>query len=232
MRRADLARYALWCGIAATAEANRREYRMATTWLPHFAMNTLSLLLPDVLRLALPHAQPREASARGAASLLRETLAELACDNPGYVLYVAPLAAGYLLSAPWLNIYKGHLGDLRMAGFGLDALPHAATAFALSALVDDLLASAAGRSRPDEPLGRRLRRLNRHSRAVSASALALATLIWELGEYRIHRHELSRRGDAAAINMQWSLADTLTDCAANALGWLLAVIRRDALSGT
>ena len=142
------------------------------------------------------------------------------------MLYVAPLAAGYLLSAPWLNIYKGRLGDLRAAGFGLDALPHAATAFALVALVDDLLAMVAGQSRPDEPLGRRLQQLNRHRRAVSAAALTLATLTWELGEYRIHRHELSRRGDAAAINMQWGLADTLTDCAANALGWLLAVTRR------
>ena len=227
MRRADLARYALWCGIAATAEANRREYRMATTWLPHFAMNTLSLLLPDVLRVAMPHDQPGGApAARGAVHLLRETLAELARDNPGYVLYVAPLAAGYLLSAPWLNIYKGRLGDLQLAGFGLDALPHGATAFALAALVNDLLASAAERSRLDEPLGRWLRQLDRHSRAVSAGALALATLLWELGEYRIHRHELSRRGDTAAINMQWSLADTAADCAANAIGWLLAVARR------
>ena len=226
MRRADLARYALWCGIAVTAEANRREYRMATTWLPHFAMNSLSLLLPDVLRVAMPHAGPGAAPARGATSLLRGTLSELARDNPGYVRYVAPLAAGYLLSAPWLNIYKGRLGDMRLAGFGLDALPHAATAFALAALIDDLLASAVAQTCPDETLGRRLGQLDRHSRAVSAAALALATLLWELGEYRIHRHELSRRGDAAAINMQWSLADTLTDCAANAIGWLLAVARR------
>lgn len=226
MQRGDLARYALWCGIAVTAEANRREYRMATTWLPHFATNTVSLLLPEILRAVVPGGRRGELSAeRGAWPLLREALATTVRDNPGYVLYVAPLAAGYLLSAPWLNIYKGRLGDLRVAGFGLDALPHAATAFALTALVEDLVGGAASRSPEDTPLGALLRRLDRGGHVVSAAALALATLLWELGEYRIHRHELSRRGDAAAINMQWSLADTATDCATNALGWLLAVTR-------
>jgi len=50
MRRSDLARYALWCGIVVTAEGNRRAYHLRTTWLPHLATNTLSLLLPDLYR--------------------------------------------------------------------------------------------------------------------------------------------------------------------------------------
>jgi hypothetical protein len=223
MRFSDLSRYGLWCGIAVTAAGNRRQYAMTTTWLPHFAANTLSLLLPDLLRLALARARPDgEAAGRGAWQVLRATTTRVVSDNPRYVLYVAPLAAGYLLSAPWLNIYKGRLGQLRLAGFGLDALPHAATAYAMTALVHDSLRVMADLSSEGQ-LGGLPRRLDRRRGLVSGAALALATLAWELGEYRIHRHELARRGAAEAINMQWSLADTLTDCLANALGWLLAV---------
>jgi hypothetical protein len=220
----DLARYALWCGVAATAEGNRREYAMTTAWLPHLATNTFSLLLPDLLRVAVPPARAA-GPPRTAWPLLRETLATVVRDNQRYVLYVAPLAAGYLLSAPWLNIYKGELAELRLAGFGLDALPHAATAFALCALVGDTLRAASALAPPDGAASELLHRLAGRRALTSAAALALATLLWELGEYRIHRYELALRGDSQAINMQWSLPDTLSDCAANAIGWLLAIRR-------
>src|SRR5215211_9309882 len=145
MRPSDLARYGLWCGIVVTAEGNRREYHMTTTWLPHLATNTLSLLLPEIYRMLIRRKPSASARAPGQAqSPLREvqeligaTLATMACDRPNYVLYVAPLAFGYLLSGPWLNIYKGTLARKRLFGFGLDALPHATTAFALTALVRD-----------------------------------------------------------------------------------------------
>src|SRR5688572_7394034 len=129
MRLDDLLRYGLWCGVAVTAAGNRRLYAMTTTWLPHFAANTVSLLLPDMLRLVAPRARlSGESACQGVGELFHSAMTRVVCDNPRYVLYVVPLASGYLLSAPWLNIYKGELGDLRLAGFGLDALPHVATA--------------------------------------------------------------------------------------------------------
>src|SRR5687768_8271393 len=140
MQLASLLRYGLWCGVLATAEGNRREYHMTTTWLPHLATNTISLLLPDIYRL-VACAKPAGAHRRSMAGQLGQvtggTLATMLCDNPAYVLYVAPLALGYMLSSPWLNIYKGDLAERRLAGFGLDALPHALTAFALTALTID-----------------------------------------------------------------------------------------------
>jgi hypothetical protein len=222
MRLADLSRYGLWCGVALTAAGNRRLYAMTTAWLPHFAANTGSLLLPELLRLVTPHArQSGESSCQGIRGLFCDAMVEMIRDNPRYVLYVAPLATGYLLSAPWLNIYKDELSNLQLAGFGLDALPHLATAYAMTAFVDDTLRVMANLS-SEEQLGSLPRRLDQRRNLISAAALALATLIWELGEYRIYRHELTQRGDAEAINMQWSLDDTFTDCLSNTLGWLLA----------
>jgi hypothetical protein len=224
MQLSDLARYGLWCGIAATAAGNRRQYAMTTTWLPHLATNTVSLLLPDLLRRVAPSSPPAAIDdGHDLWRLLRVTLDAMARDNPAYVVYVAPLAAGYLLSAPWLNIYKGELGDLQLAGFGLDALPHAATAYGLTAFAREALGVASRLAPEHAALAAQLRWLEARRDQVAAVALALATLLWELGEYRIHRHELRLGGNAAAINMQWSLLDTATDCLANAAGWLLAV---------
>src|SRR5689334_13537552 len=100
MKHADLLRYGLWCGIVVTAEGNRREYHMATTWLPHLATNTLSLLLPDVYRLvfrpkpdgAPRHAAPAQSLAGQVGAALEATLTTILCDRPSYALYVAPLA--------------------------------------------------------------------------------------------------------------------------------------------
>jgi hypothetical protein len=221
MQLPDLLRYGLWCGVAVTAAGNRRLYGMTTTWLPHFAANTASLLLPDVLRLVAPRARRSgETTCQSVGELVRRTMVEMVCDNPRYVLYVAPLAVGYLLSAPWLNIYKGELAQRRVAGFGLDALPHVTTAYAVTGCVSDTLRVMTELSSP-EHLDSLSHWLNRRN-LISASALAVATLIWELGEYQIHRHELAQRGNALSINMQWSLSDTVTDCLANMLGWLLA----------
>jgi hypothetical protein len=145
------------------------------------------------------------------------------CDNPRYALYVTPLAAGYLLSSPWLNIYKGDLARIRLAGFGLDALPHAAAAFALTLLVHDTSGTAVQIVEADNTLAPVLQSADRHAAAFSAAVLALATLLWEYGEYRIYVHEMAQRGDPERINMQWSVADTLSDCMSNALGWCLAI---------
>lgn len=233
MRFADLVRYGLWSSVLAVAEGNRRAYAMTTTWLPHLAANTVTLLLPDMYRLVdslirryeregPPHAQQRS-QPHDRRQTLRVTLDVIVRDNPRYVLYVAPLAAGYLLSSPWFNIYKGKLAQKRLAGFGLDAIPHATTAFALVRLVGDTATTAAALARSTGASAGWLAWCAGHQEACSAAVLALATLVWEYGEYTIHMHELVQRGDAESINMQWSVADTVSDCISNAAGWLLAV---------
>jgi len=230
MHPSDLARYVLWCGIVLTAEGNRREYHMTTTWLPHLATNTLSLLLPEIYRMLIrrtPNASTRtlgqaQSPSREIQELIEATLATMVCDRPNYVLYVAPLAFGYLLSGPWLNIYKGALARKRLFGFGLDALPHATTAFALTALVRDTACTVGDLSASTRFFGTYGKSIERNQTAISAIVLALATLAWELGEHRIYQYELARRGSLERINMQWSRADCAYDCAANAIGWLLA----------
>ncbi len=230
VRLPDLVRYGLWGAIAATADANRREYNMATTWLPHLLTNTLTLLLPDFLRIVLPkHIPPEPRAASIPAEALRMIeipAAAVVRDNPAYALYVAPLAIGYILSHPRFNIYKGAWADIRLAGLGLDALPHSATAFGLTALVTDTLDTAARITPPEEPFAPLWQWGSRNPALASGLALALATFIWEYGEYRVHVHELKLRGDIHLINMQWSWRDTLNDVFANLVGWAVALLLR------
>lgn len=223
MHLPDIARYGLAAGIAATANANRRAYHMRTTWLPHLALNSVALLLPDLLRPVLAQRSVADAKATTLLDLAVATLTELVCKNPAYVAYVAPLAAGYLLSHPDFNIYKGAWGELAIAGFGLDALPHAATAFALVRLSVDAANAAAEHADLRNPLADLLRWCQTHEALFSAAVLALATVVWELAEYRVYRHELAQRGDPALINMQWSLDDTAADVLANLIGWAVAM---------
>jgi hypothetical protein len=57
---ADLLRYSLWIAVAATAARNRKEYGVPTAWLTHLAVNTMTLFLPDFLRLV--RVPPRSAA--------------------------------------------------------------------------------------------------------------------------------------------------------------------------
>ena len=237
MRLPDIIRYGIWAGIVATANANRRHYGMTTTWLPHLLANTCTLLLPDIYGRLAPRERecavdmlrtaPRTQPARGTEwRVIHDTLHAIVCDNPGYVVYMAPLAAGYLLSHPQFNIYKGTLAEKRLAGFGLDALPHAATAFALVAFVGDGVHEAVRHAAHESRLARPLRWGDAHQALLSAAVLTLATIIWEFGEYKIHLSELAQRSDTSEINMQWSPQDTVYDCVANVIGWGLAVAWR------
>lgn len=229
MRISNLVRYTLWGGILATANANRRYYRMATTWAPHLLTNTLALLLPDLIRLLPsydPHTKethPREASPWWQLSEIGTAVLH---DNPRYVAYTAPLAIGYLLSHPRFNIYKGELAKLRCGGFGLDAFPHAATAFGLVGLVSDLLDEVSTRVDDNGFASHILQGCTQHRAVTGLLVLGLATLLWEVGEYRIHCYEMAQRGDPQAINMQWSPTDTIYDCAANGIGWALHLLWR------
>lgn len=220
--KSDLTRYALWLGIAATAAANRQHYQMTTTWLPHLASNTVSLLLPDVYRL-VDRVMPPAPELPADLSTLRATFDALIRDNPRYAAYVAPLAAGYLTSHPQFNIYKGRMGELQLAGFGLDAIPHSATAFALSKLIHATLAEAARHAR-HTTFGRLIGWASQRPRMISGATLALVSIVWEVNEYLVHRQELAEKGSIEAINMQWSPGDTATDVLANAAGWAAAAV--------
>ncbi|MBI1277864.1 MAG: hypothetical protein GC179_07030 [Anaerolineaceae bacterium] len=217
MKLPDLLRYGIWGVLAATADANRREYHMSTTWLPHLITNSITLLLPDVLRLLIP-------SKRKPSNLVEDVMDEMVRDNPKYVVYVAPLAAGYILSHPKFNIFKGDMGDIRVAGLGLDAIPHSATGFALTVLVQDTLQTAAELEPTNKSLFTQfVRWCNEHPSLATFGVLAALTFIWEYGEYRVHNHELELQGgDISKINMMWSADDTARDVIANFLGWSAA----------
>lgn len=201
---------------------------MVTTWLPHLLTNTFTLLLPDILRITKPGLQ-QLTSSDGLGEVIEEPL-EIAnvmiCDNPNYVAYITPLAAGYLLSHPRFNIYKGQMGDLRLAGFGLDTIPHGATALGLTALVCDTVETTAKTMSPRSPLAPIVQWSRRHLPLASGLVLAMATLFWEVGEYSIYRREMRLRGDIKRINMQWGLVDSLRDIVANTIGWILALLLR------
>ncbi len=217
MKRSDLARYGIWGVLAATADANRREYHMTTTWLPHLVTNSITLLLPDVLRLLIPKKRKPD-------NLVEGVMDEMVRDNPKYVTYVAPLAAGYILSHPKFNIFKGDMGDIRVMGLGLDAIPHSATGFALTALVQDTLQTAAEiEPHNKSPFAQFVRWCNRHPGLVTFGVLGALTFFWEYGEYSVHKHEMELRGgDISKINMMWSVDDTVRDIIANFLGWAAA----------
>ncbi len=225
----DLLRYLLWLAVAETAYENRQLYHMATTWLPHLATNTLSLLLPDLFRLITP-SESKIDDANGNnptdIQMVEQAVIAMVRDNPNYAGYVAPLALGYILSHPRFNIYKGKMAELRIAGLGLDALPHAATAYGLVALVADTADTAekiVPRKNKFRPL---IDWVARHPGIFTGIVLTVVTLFWETSEYRVHQHELKLRGDITKINMQWSIEDTIRDCIANALGWLVAMVIR------
>lgn len=219
MNRKSWLRYGLWGLMAYTAFANRQHYRMVTTWLPHLLTNTLSLLLPDAVRLLFsPRHKPR--------NIVEDTLITMARDNPNYAIYVAPLALGYILSHPKFNIYKGRMGELRLAGFGLDTFPHSATAFAFAALVADTFETMGQREQYNGMLADFVRWGRHKPQLLSLVILGLVTLGWEYSEYRVHEQEMAQRGDMSLINMQWSMVDTLRDTAANLAGWAIAMLWR------
>ncbi|MEN9936285.1 MAG: hypothetical protein RLZZ387_2864 [Chloroflexota bacterium] len=222
----DVARYGLWLATVATARANRRVYGMPTTWAPHLALNTVALLLPDLLRLAgqgHPQSPDNDDNLLG---LAWRTLTAVAADNPGYVWHIAPFTAGYLTSHPRFDIYKGPLGELRVAGFGLDTLPHSLTALALTLLAGEAIAVAAEDVRGDSRLAETLRWCADHPAAATGLMLAALTAVWETSEWMALRYELEQKGDPALINMQWNVPDMLRDCAANAAGWAAGCLIR------
>lgn len=220
MRSSDLARYTMWAAVATTAARNRREYGVPTAWLTHLVANSITLLLPDVIG-ALP-----DPDSPLFAPFIR-TLRRRTLDDPRYALYVAPLALGFIASHPDYSIYHGSLGQLSLLGFGLDSIPHATAAYGLARLIGETLPTLDRELPLSHPLDAPVRLAAANADALSAAAVALVTLIWEIGEWLAHRHELDATDrDASEINMQWSLPDTIMDTAANAIGVLAAIAVR------
>lgn len=215
-------RFGLWLALLLTANANRKHYNMPTTWVPHTIGNTIGLAMPEIvtaLDKLIAATAPEAASLKG----IRAAAREVTEDPPGWAGTMAPVTLAYIVSHPRFNIYKGELGEIRMIGFGLDAIPHSATAFSLTRLVYRGLEGLARHTPAHAILSPLVIMLHRQRIAVALAVLAGLTLFYELGEYRIHNQELTEaHGDVSKINMMWDPADTARDVLANGIGWLVA----------
>ncbi len=222
-------RWALWGGILLTANANRKHTDLKTAWVPHLIGNTLALLWPEIYRgvgsiLNLDASAQKDSNV--APAMLDGVMHDLVLDNPRYVEYVAAPALAFILTYPKINIYKSDWANRQLFGFGLDSIPHAATAFGLTQLVFDALRALKRHTSPSAPLAAPVDWAADHAAWISAGALAAATAFYESGEYAIHRSELKAvHNDPAQVEMEWSFADTLQDIFSNAVGWLLDVLR-------
>lgn len=219
-------RLGLWLALALTANANRKHYGLATTWIPHLVGNSIGLAMPEIVRTldAL-----LEVAALNSTSLdgLRAAVREVTDDPPGWAATIAPVTLAYVVSHPQFNIYKGELGELRLLGFGLDAIPHSATAYSLTRLVYHGLAALAKHTPATATFAPWVEVLSDHPLTVSALILAGLTAFYELGEYRIHQQEYAATGgDESRMNMMWDAEDTIRDIMSNFAGWVAATATR------
>lgn len=222
IRPADLVRYGLLAGVLGTALRNRKEYGVATAWLTHLAGNSVTLLLPDLMRL-LPDALFTSSSDLTGA-LLR-TVRRRVWEDPNYAGYAAPLALGFIASHPDYSIYHGRLGELSVYGFGLDSLPHSAAAYGLTRLLSETVLTLQHELPARHRLRRPVHQIAQHVDLLAALSLLLVTLAWETSEYLAHHAEMEATGrPAEEVNMQWSLADSITDTISNALGMGAAML--------
>lgn len=228
MYPSNLLRYTLWAAVATTAKRNRREYGVPSAWLTHLVGNSITLFLPDVLRLLQPKARLRSDDPTFQAIL--RTLDLRICQDPKYAYYVAPLALGFIASHPDYSIYHGALGEYQILGFGLDSLPHAATAYTLTRLISETLETLDAELPSSARLAQTAHWAAQHVDILTTLAIAIVTLAWEFGEYRAHIDELKQTGrPESEINMQWSLKDSTTDALSNSFGLALAIAVRHAL---
>lgn len=225
MRPGWKTRAATWLILAESARANRAAFpTLPTTWLPHGLGNSVLLWMPEWVA-ALDRALGLNALCQKEPTLgaCYRALDALCVNNPTWAWYVAPSALGYAVSHPRFNIYKGDLGEWQLFGFGLDAIPHSTTAFAVTLLLQDGIQTLADALPEESPLAPLVQPLGRHPALFSAAILATLSAVWETGEWSMQQEELRRTGgDASAINMQWDLRDTLYDLIANSAGWLAA----------
>ncbi len=225
-------RFLLWAGILITARADRRETGLRTAWVPHLAGNSFSLLLPEIwtaARRLIPTGGLRGPGPNELRATLDGVIDDLVVSNPRYFEYVAPAALAYILTYPTINIYRNEKANRMIFGLGLDSIPHATTALAITQLVFDLLGSLKRHAAPSAPLAASIEWAEEHAVLVSGGVIAGATAFYESGEYAIHVAELEQvHNDPTKIAMEWSVADTAGDILSNVVGWLLAVLSRQA----
>ncbi len=229
MKPTDLLRYVLWFGVLYTANANKRYFGLPTTWVIHLTLNSFSLFLPELLRLAnvLLQLDARTKHERAFLATAHVTLRDAVVNNPNYALYVAPVALAYIVSHPRFNIYKGEFAKLRLFGFGLDAIPHSTTAFAFTNLMMDTLTLFRHNTPVNASWRELAERADEHSGNLAGAFLIGASAMYEAGEYVINQEELRETGgDESKINLVWSAQDMLFDVLSNALGWVAAVVVR------
>ena len=176
MRAADLLRYGLWSAVAATAARNRKEYGVPTAWLTHLAGNTVTLFLPELLRLAPVRRRALAAPDSTWKALLR-TLDRRVRQDPHYAGYVAPLALGFILSHPDYSIYHGRWAELTIADFGVDSIPHASAAYSLARLISETTLSLAEELPSDSPLAPVSRWAAGYVDELAAVAVLLVTVV-------------------------------------------------------
>lgn len=222
MPASTIARYLILASVAFTANANRKQFGLATTWVIHLTGNSIALLLPDILRLADRIVPPGD-SPDSVVDRVRAFLNETVVENPDYVGYVAPVALAYTVSHPRFNIYSGAIGAKRVLGFGADSIPHSATGFSLTSFIHRMLEAAPSYVPGTTRFGRAIRSLARNLKATSAGVIAALTVAYETAEFVINRIELAdAKGDESKINMHWDVKNTVTDILSNAAGWLTA----------
>ncbi len=227
IRPSDILRYALWLGVINTANANRKYFGLPTTWVFHTAINSFILFFPEILQGTnkLLGLDERAEQKQDLVTTVHKTLQQAVVENPNYALYVSPVALAYIVSHPQFNIYKGDFANIRLLGFGLDALPHSLTAFTFTHLIADTLASFRRNTPPNASWHDLAVMADDHSEAVAGGFLVGASALYEAGEYAIHVEELRETGgDESKINLVWSAADTVFDIMSNTLGWLAAAL--------
>lgn len=210
MPTSTLLRYLILASVAFTANANRKHFGLATTWAIHLTGNGFALLLPDIIRLIDQIAPPGD-SPESAFDRLRAFLNEIIVENPGYVGYVAPVALAYSVSHPGFNIYSGSLGEKKVLGFGMDTIPHSATAFSLTCFVSRMLETAPSYVPSSTAFGKTVRKLAQNRQVSTAVAITMLSVVYEFAEFIINRIELSEAdGDESKINMHWDVPDTVS----------------------
>lgn len=226
----DYLRYAVWLSLVSAANANRRHFSLATTWVPHLLFNSATLLFPEIYRGvdSLFHLSERlSTDQRSTWSALHATFGQLVLDNPDYIDYIAPATLAYIVSQPRFNIYRGGWAELDLFGFGLDSIPHSSTSYAFSNLIYDIIETLEGNTSANMSIRPYVKWAVTHKVLATGATIAGLTLAYEIGEYLIHKSELKARDhDVSRINMMWSLRDSVFDGVSNAIGWTLATLRR------
>lgn len=220
-RPADLLRYGLWTAVLATARRNREAYGVPTAWLTHLAGNSITLLLPDLVRLLPPQVFTTSGDLAGA--LLR-TVRRRVLEDPNYAGYVAPLALGFIASHADYSIYHGRWAELKLYGFGLDSVPHSSAAYALARLLGETVLTFDQELPARHRLHAPIRQVAGHIDVLAALSVLLVTIAWEVSEYLAHEAELATGRAPEELNMQWSLPDAITDTISNALGLSAALV--------